>query len=255
MIALLRNIRLFRGLTSLVLFVAIWEIVAVYIINDKLFLAPFSEVILKTINMFFTGFIWKHLEISGIEFFVGFIIASFVGIGVGLIMGANRKIKDYLDPGVTALYTTPRVALTPLFILWFGLGINSKIALVFLSAVFPVIVNTYTGIEMVDKELLEVGQSFCANRKEKFLKILLPFAMPYIFAGIRLGLGRGLVGIVVGEMFASKAGIGFLIVDSGRIFDTAGLFAGVLIITISGLIMSELLKVLEVKIAPWRQIP
>jgi NitT/TauT family transport system permease protein len=176
-----------------------------------------------------------------------------VGIPLGILTATNDALRDYLDPWMNGLYATPTVALAPLFIMWFGIDIWSKVAVVFLSAVFPILINTYTGIQATDLHLIEAARSFNASRLQMFTKVLIPSAIPFIIAGMRLGVGRGIVGVVVGEIFAARAGLGFLISTSGQVFDTAGLFVGVVVLAVTGILSMELLKMLERRVAPWRE--
>jgi NitT/TauT family transport system permease protein len=141
-----------------------------------------------------------------------------------------------------------------LFILWFGLGLFSKVVVVFLVAVFPVLVNTQAGVESTDEGLIETARAFSANQRQIFTKVLLPAAVPFIVAGLRLGIGRGLVGVVVAELFGARAGLGYLITVSSQIFDMGALFAATLILAGAGMVSTELIRVVERRIAPWRYV-
>jgi NitT/TauT family transport system permease protein len=177
---------------------------------------------------------------------------QFIGIFLGLVLGTSAGARTAISPWVSALYATPIVALSPLLILWFGLGLTSKIVVVFLVAVFPVMVNTQTGIESADEKLVETARAFGASQIQIFAKILLPSALPFIVAGLRLGVGRALVGVVVAELFGARAGLGYLITVSSSVFDMGALFAAVVILAASGVISSYLLRLLEKRLAPWR---
>jgi NitT/TauT family transport system permease protein len=151
------------------------------------------------------------------------------------------------------LYAMPIIALGPLFILWLGIGIGSKIAIVFLTAVFPILINTVTGLTNADRILIEVARSFGANSFQIYTKVRMPAALPFIIAGLRLSVARALVGVVVAELFGARAGLGFLIVNAAQSFDTAGLFVGVIVLAIAGVVSVELLKWIEAVLAPWRR--
>ena len=153
---------------------------------------------------------------------------------------------------MSLLYATPILALGPLFILWFGIGIVSKIAVIFLVAMFPIMVNSYVGLTTTETTLIEVARSLGANGPQIYVKVRLPSAVPYIVAGLRLGTARALVGVVVAEMFGARAGLGYLILAAAQRFDTAALFVGVFILAIAGVVSVEFLKWLEVRLAPWR---
>lgn len=242
-----------RTILSIIAVVVLWELVGRFVITNKLFFAPISAVFVSFVDLWGRGEIQQHMATSFLEFAIGFVLAGVVGILLGIVMATNERIRDYLDPWVSGLYSTPTVALAPLFVLWFGLDLWSKVAVVFLVAVFPVLINTATGIQATDPKLIEAARSFSATRLQIFTKVLLPSAVPFIVAGLRLGVGRGIVGVVVGELFGARSGLGFLIVTSQQVFDMAALFLGVLLLAASGVISVELLKIVERRIAPWRE--
>jgi NitT/TauT family transport system permease protein len=230
----------------------LWELVARFIVRDKLFLVAPSAILIRFGDLWATGELQTHIMASGLEFFLGMGLAAVVGIVAGLILATNAPLRRVFTPWVTAIYSTPTVALAPLLILWFGLGLVSHTFVVFLVAVFPVLVNTQTGIENADEHLTETALAFGANRWQIFTRILLPGAVPFIIAGLRLGIGRAVVGVVVAELFGAKAGLGFLITVSSQTFDMGGLFVSVLILAAAGVFSSEGIKMLERRIAPWR---
>ncbi len=235
------------------LFVALtWELVGRYVVTSSLLFVPLSKVMAQFGLMVGSGDIWPHVQVSLLEFGLGMVLASAVGIVLGLLMGTYSWLADTLDPLVSALYSTPVAALAPLFIIWFGLGLSSKVAVVFLLAVLPILINTYSGVRSVDPSLVEVAASFNASRLQIFTKVLVPGAIPAIMSGLRLGGGRGLLGIVVGELFGARAGVGYLIFIASQNFDLATLFVGVLILAVSGVAFSEGVKALEKRYAPWR---
>ncbi|MFC1816407.1 ABC transporter permease, partial [Thermodesulfobacteriota bacterium] len=156
------------------------------------------------------------------------------------------------DPFITLLYATPRISLIPLIIIWLGIGLWSKVAVVFLGAIFPIIINTTGGFRTLDESLLKAARSFGADNWIIFRTIGLPGSVPFIISGLRLGLGRGLVGIVVAEMFASQAGIGYLIMLAGSSFQTDTVFVGVGIIAGSALLLDSALRMLERRFESWR---
>jgi NitT/TauT family transport system permease protein len=230
----------------------LWELVARFIVNDKLFLVAPSAIALRFGALWQTGDLQRNILASGEEFVLGMVAASVVGIVMGLVLATNKPVRSALNPWVSAVYSTPTVALAPLLILWFGLGLFSHLFVVFLVAVFPVLVNTQTGIENADEHLTETARAFGASQRQIFTKVLLPGAVPYIIAGLRLGVGRGVVGVVVAELFGAKAGLGFLITVSSQTFDMGALFVAVLILACAGVASSEGVKLIERRIAPWR---
>jgi ABC-type nitrate/sulfonate/bicarbonate transport system permease component len=199
------------------------------------------------------GSIWKDIWVSFQEFALGYLLAVTLGIPLGILTGWYRRLNYVAEPFVSALYATPRVALLPLFIIWFGIGINSKIAVVFAGAIFPVLISTFSGMRTLDANLLKCARSFGANDWQIFRTIALPGSIPFIITGLRLGIGRALIGVVVGELYAATAGVGYLITVAGATFQTDKVFVGVMIICFSGMGMKELLKQVEHHFEPWRQ--
>ncbi len=199
-----------------------------------------------------TADIWNGLYVSGSEFLLGFTFAILFGIPFGLLLGWYRKFNYVFEPFVSALNATPRVALTPLLIIWFGIGIWSKVALVFLGGVFPIIINTQSGVRALDELLLRAARSFGARDRQIFTTIALPGSIPFILSGIRVGLGRALVGIVVGELIGATAGIGYLMSIAGATFQTDKLFVGIFIITGFGVLITNLVNRLEHRFDAWR---
>ena len=237
---------------GLVVFFLAWEYVGTSGLVNPLFVSSPSKILKAAIGMFQQGDIWNDLYVSGTEFGIGFALAILVGIPLGMLLGWYRTAYYLLDPFVTAFNATPRIALTPLFIIWFGIGIWSKVALVFLGAIFPIILNTFSGVRTLDELLLRAARSFGANDGQIFRTIVLPGSVPFILSGLRLGLGRALVGIVVGEMVAATAGIGYSMAIAGATFQTDKLFVGVLILTFFGVFFTEALNRLEHRFDAWR---
>jgi ABC-type nitrate/sulfonate/bicarbonate transport system permease component len=243
-----------RGAVTFLWLALLWEAAAWYVVRDERILAPFSKVVVALFNLFRTGEIWKHLYVSGYEFVVGFLLASLIGVTLGFVMGTVRAVREYADPWVAGLYSAPLVALAPLYIMFFGVGIAAKVALVFSVAVFPIVVNTFAGVYSVDPNLVEVARSFNASRAQVLFKVLVPFSLSYVVTGLRLGVGRGLTGVVVGEFFFANAGLGFLVALAGQTFNTPLLFAGILVFAVAGVAITGGLKRLEKKLAPWRNL-
>jgi NitT/TauT family transport system permease protein len=243
---------IWRGALSLLAAAALWEIVARYVVKSPLFFAPLSAVIGAMIKMWSDGTLQTDIMVSLQTFVVGFVTASLAAIVVGVIMASSEWLRDFIDPWISAMYATPFIALAPLFTLWFGIGLLAHSAVVFVVVFFPVLINTFAGLTTTDTVLIEVIRSFNASKWQTFAKVRFPAAVPFIVTGLRLGLARGLVGVVVAEMFGSSAGLGFRILVSGQAFDTASLFVGILLLALAGVIGVELLKYLERQLAPWR---
>ena len=232
--------------------ILLWEIVARWVIQDKLFLVAPTVMIVRAMELIKTGELQEHTITSGLEFVIGFGLASIVGILGGLLIGVNRTARSISAPWISAMNSTPTVALSPLLILWFGLGLSSKVVVVFIVSVFSVLVNTQAGVEDADPRLIETARAFGAKRWQIFLKILLPASVPYIVAGLRLGVGRALVGVVVAELFGATSGLGYMITTASQIFDMAALFTAISILAVAGVLSTELIRIIERRIAPWR---
>ena len=248
-----RWIAIRRPLTTLVVVVAGWEILARTVLTNRLFFAPPSDVALAAMRLWESGELQLHIRVSFSELIYGVLLAIVIGTALGVIVGISQRVRDYTEIYITALYATPLVAVTPLLILWLGIGIGSKIAVVFLTAVFPILINTISGVRATEALLIEVAQSFCATRQQIIMKVMLPSALPYILTGIRLGIGRGIVGVVVGELFGSQAGLGFLIYTSGQTFDVPSLFVGIVTLAVAGVSLTFAAELVERHALRWRR--
>jgi NitT/TauT family transport system permease protein len=242
-----------RGCYSVVLALVVWELVGRYVLTSKLMFAPLSAVLVEFARLWSTGELERHMMVSFTALTLGFAIAVVIGIFTGSLIGISDAVSEHLDPLINALYATPLVAISPILIMSLGIGPASKVAIVFMLAVFPILINTTVGIRSAEDDLIEAARSFGASRLDIFRLVLLPSALPFIVAGFRLGIGRGLVGIFIGELFGAREGLGYLISISGQTFDIPGMFVGVLILAISGVVSVALFQYIERRIAPWRQ--
>lgn len=247
-----RQLAFRRAVVSLLLGIVGWELIGRFVLTSGILFAPFSEVLVVLYRSAVSGELWPHLWISAAEFVLGFGAAILVGVVVGVLMGRFKVVYDYLDPWVSILYSSPLVALMPFYLLLFGVGLMSKVAIIFTVSIFPILLNTCTGIHSTDRNLLEVARSFSCSEMQTFTKIQFPSALPFVITGVRLGLGRALTGVVVGELFASQAGVGYLIATAGQSFDAATTLMGVLIFTLAGLALMTLLDWMGSFFAPWR---
>jgi NitT/TauT family transport system permease protein len=185
-------------------------------------------------------------------FIVGYLLAIVVGVALGVLMGGMPRLGETLEIYVNALNATPRVALIPLVILWFGLGPTAKIAVVWLMAVLPILINTYAGVQNTDPDLLEAARSFGARRSQLFRHIMLPGALPYVVTGLRLGAAMAMVGTVFAELYTALSGLGYLMAQFSGSFQTAKYFVPVLVLAGMGMLISELLKIAERRMARWK---
>ena len=245
--------RLWLGLFSVCFLVAAWELVLTYIVPVNPFFFTKPSLIAAAFKEQLQGArLWHDLAVSSQAFIWGFSVAVIVGIPAGLVMGWRRRVEYSLDPFLTALYASPLVALAPLLIIVFGVGVFGKAALVFLLSVFPFVFNTFAGVKSTDLLLINVIRSFGGNEKDLYLKVILPSTMPYIIAGARLAIGRGLVGIIVGEFYAASEGIGFAITQAGDTYRLPDMFVGIIILSLIAVVLTELMRKLEMTVAPWR---
>src|ERR1700704_2138063 len=247
-----RNEHALIGTVSMLIFLAFWELSVALDWVNPLFTSSPSRIVHAGYEMFADGSIYPHLAVSGYEFLVGYGMAVVIGVPRGILMGWCGRIHAVLDPFVSALYATPRIALLPLLMIWFGIGIMSKIAIVFLGAIFPILVKTITGVRTVNADFVKVARSFGSNDWQMFLTVVLPSSVPLLLSGLRLGLGHALVGIVVGEMYGATHGLGFLIATAGARFQTDKVMVGIIIIAAAGIVLTGLLRLIERRFERWR---
>jgi len=245
--------RLWIGLCSVAVFVSVWELALTYVFPlDPFFFTKPSLIAVAFQEQLQGAKLWHDLAVSSRAFLWGFSCAVIVGIPVGLIMGWRRRVEYAFDPFLTALYASPLIALAPLFIIIFGVGVTGKAALVFLLSVFPFIFNAFAGVKSTDSLLINVIRSFGGKEKDLYLKVILPSTLPYIIAGARIAIGRGLVGIIVGEFYAASEGIGFAISQAGDTYRLPEMFVGIIILSLIAVFLTELMRKLELIAAPWR---
>jgi NitT/TauT family transport system permease protein len=228
-----------------------WELVSRFLVANALFLAAPSQIVVAIYQLSLTGEMWRHISISAQEFAVGYVIASLIGIAFGFGMASSERFKQALQPWISGFYATPTIALAPLFILWLGIGIWSKVLVVIFLVLFPVTINTEAGLRTTSDRLVEMLRSFGASGAQIFFKVSLPSALPFILAGLKLGIGRGLIGVVVAELFGSRAGLGRLISQSADAFNMPDLFAGVIVLAVAGIVMTAGFGWMEKKLVPW----
>jgi NitT/TauT family transport system permease protein len=230
--------------------ILLWELIG-RSVGSSLFLATPSQTWLALVALWKSGELQRHIWVSGQEFVYGYVIGCVAGIAIGLSMAAYRTAAALLGPWVSGLYATPIIAVAPLVILWVGIDIWSKIIVVVSVVIFPVIINTEAGIRATDRHLIEAIRSFGASQLQIFTKVSLPSALPFILAGLRLGIGRGLIGVVVGELFGARAGVGFMILQAAESFAMPKLFAGVIVLAAAGIGLTAVCHALEKWLVPW----
>ncbi|HUK61434.1 MAG TPA: ABC transporter permease [Stellaceae bacterium] len=243
------------GLLGIAVPILLWELVPHVLTlkaGTKLFFAPPSTVAATLWTMFASGSVWAPLGASATGFAVGLGLAIVVALPLGVVIGRSETLNALLDPFVTAFNATPRLVFLPLLVLWFGLGLWSKVVIVFFGALFPLLINTYEGVRNADRLLVNVVRSFGANELDVARLVVVPNALPYIIAGLRLAIGRAVLGVVVSEFFGSSSGLGVVMVQAASQYHVDVVFAGIVIFTALSLAMTGLVKLLERRLARWR---
>jgi ABC-type nitrate/sulfonate/bicarbonate transport system permease component len=237
---------------SVAVFFVVWEYYGRRM--DPIFMAPPSAIFQAALELIQTGALEKALIQTMWPFAVGMALTVVIGIALGIVMAQWRTLEYVLDPFINALYAIPRIALIPLIILWAGLEFAGKVTILVSVAVFPITVNTYSGIRDVRGAMLEIGRAYGATEWQIFWKIVLPAAIPFIMAGIRLAVGLAIIGIIVAEFFTAISGLGGMIVEYANVFATAKLFVPIIVIALVGVVLTELVMWLERRMSRWRQL-
>lgn len=243
------------GTASLIVPLLLWEAIPRVLPlprGMRLFFATPSEIALAFIGLVQVGELQRHFTVSALEFLVGLGLSVAVGLPLGVALGRLRLLDDLLDPFVTALNATPRIVWLPLLLLWFGLGVWSKVVIVFLGAVFPLLINTYEGVRNADRVLINVVRSFGGSEWQVARIVVLPGALPYVVAGLRLAIGRAILGVVVGEFFGASRGLGYMIASAASGYRADVMFVGVLILTGLSLALTFSVKAVEERLTRWR---
>ena len=244
-----RAIVLAIRVVSLAFVVGIWQLVGQRI-DPVLFTTP-SAVAVAAWQMVLSGELWSYLSSSLVVLLVGLAISAVAGIAGGLLLARFWVLDVALDMYITFLYSIPTVALVPLIVLWAGFESTAKIVILFLFAFFPLVINTYQGVKNVDPRLLEVGRAFRCSERQLWTNIVLPAALPFIVTGLRLAVGRGLIGMVLADLYTAISGIGYLIVRSASTYRVDKMFVPIVVLGVLGITLTALLRATERWIAPW----
>ncbi len=239
-----------RGLSVLTILIA-WELYG-RSSNPLLFTYP-TAIADAAVDMVADGTLVRALGQSLSVLAMGFAIGTVAGIALGMLAGRSAVAAALLELPVNALYATPMVALIPVLVLWFGFGVTAKVVVVTLFVVFPVLINTMRGVREVDQRLVEVARTFRSSERKLWLDLVLPSSLPFIVTGIRLAIGRGLIGIIVAEFYTAFSGLGYLIVDNANTFKTARVFVPIVVLMALGVTLTALLEWAEGRIAPWQK--
>ena len=249
------------GTSAVIIFLLVWEFMGgalsrynpiPFLRINPMFMSAPSLIFNAAVTMFSSGEIYHDLKISSIEFFWGYLLAVVVAIPFGILTGWYKRLSYVFDPFVNAMNATPRVALLPLVIIWLGIGILSKVGIIFLGAVFPMLINARDGVKTTPLNLINAAKSFGASEWQVFKSVVFPSTLPFLLTGLRIAVGRALVGVLVGELYAATAGIGFMITVAGATFQTDKVFVGVLIFAISGIVLTDILDRIEHRFDKWR---
>jgi sulfonate transport system permease protein len=234
---------------AVALFLVAWEVAPRVHLVDPFFTSLPSRVVAAGVDVVRGGTLMHDAAVSLSEFGAGFALALALGVPIGLMLGTFPTLRYLLDPPLMALYATPQLALLPIIVLWLGIGMGSKIAVVFIGAVIPIVVNGMAGVRQVERPLVLAARSFCATRRDVFVKVILPASLPAVMIGIRLGLSRAVLGVVVAEMYVSQEGIGNQIMRLGSAFRMDHLLVYVLIVSAFGFGVTTAARKLEERVA------
>jgi ABC-type nitrate/sulfonate/bicarbonate transport system permease component len=227
----------------------LWEVIARA--WNVIFFPPFSAVVARLVELTLDGMIIESLLGSLTNLVIGFAISVVFGVGIGMLMGAYRKVDMALDVYIYAMLTAPSLVFAPIFFAIFGLGRASILGVVIMYSIFIIIINTVAAIRTVPIGLIEMGRSYCATERQLFFKVILPAALPMIFAGLRLGMGRAVKGTINGEMFITAVGLGALVISAGRRFDAATVLAVLLVIIIVALVGVKVIQLIDARMTSW----
>ncbi len=236
-------------LASLTAALGIWQIFGARV-DQSLFTTP-SAIAVAAADMIKSGELWHYLWPSLVVLAIGLTLASVIGIAVGLLLGRFWVLDVAFGGYITFLYSIPSVALVPLIVLWAGFETTAKVIILFLFAFFPMAINTHQGVKNVDAKLIEVGRAFRASERQLWTNIVLPGALPFIVTGLRLAVGRGLIGMVLADLYTAISGIGYLIVRTASTYEVDKMFVPIVTLGLLGVTLTALLRVLELHVAPW----
>jgi taurine transport system permease protein len=240
------------GVLNLTIFFTLWQLAATYTDVPKLFLPSVTEVWAEVIEMNNEGILWGNLGISLWVYVVGMIISIAIAVPLGLFIGGVRVVDRIASPYIWAIYTTPRLILMPLVLLWVGINDTARIVIIVLSAVPATLVVVMEGVKTVDNSLLKAARSFGASRTRLFRSVVMPSTVPFIATGIRMGVSRGLIGLFIGELFTAANGIGYIIALSSKTFNSSRTYAMLFIFVFFCVAMVGLTQLLERKVSAWR---
>jgi NitT/TauT family transport system permease protein len=240
------------GGLAIVLFFAAWQAIFLVVPFDPLFISKPDLIAAGLVDLIDSGDLFHDLAVSAVPFFLGLGAAVLIGVPLGIVMGWRQRVGYALDPLMTVFYASPLVALSPLLVIFFGVGVAGKAIIVFVLSVFPFIFNAYAGVRAVDRLLINVVRSLGGGEWDLYRKVIFPSVLPYIVAGARIAVGRALIGVLVGEFFAASEGIGYAISRFGDIFSIDRMFACILVVMVIAVVLTEGIRWAERAAFPWR---
>jgi NitT/TauT family transport system permease protein len=247
-----RNRDFLLGGLSVALFFALWQAIFLVVPFNQLFISKPSLIALGLLDLIASGDLAYDLAVSAVPFVYGFTAAVIVGVSIGIVMGWRPRVGYALDPLMTVFYASPLVALAPLVVVFFGVGVAGKAIIIFLLSVFPFIFNAAAGVRAVDRLLINVVRSLGGTEWDLYLKVIVPSVLPYIIAGSRIAIGRALIGVLVAEFFAASEGIGYAIARFGDLFSLDRMFACIITIMIIAVAFTQGIRWAERTAFPWR---
>ncbi|UNL86715.1 ABC transporter permease [Priestia koreensis] len=241
-----------KGIALPALILIVWQVIGSLQFVSKTVLPAPLDILISFKELILSGELFGHLKVSIWRAFLGFVLGGSLGLIIGGIVGFAKKSEDFLDPTLQMIRTVPHLAVTPLFILWFGFGELSKVLLIALGAFFPIYINTFQGIRGVDSKLFDVARVLQFSKKKQITKLIIPAALPNILLGVRLSLGIAWLGLVVAELMGSSAGVGYMIMDARQFSQTDIVFVGIIIFAVVGKLTDSFVRVLEKHLLKWR---
>ena len=240
------------GVGTFLVVTALWELAWQLKLISPLFFSGPSAIAVKFFELLANGKLLSNIAYSGTNYLIGLGLALVCGVPIGVALGWYRRVQLAFNPLITALYATPRIALYPLIIIWFGIGSGSKVFIVFISAVLPIIVNTIAGVRNIDPELLRAARAFCATDRQIFTTVALPYSVPFVLTGVRQAVAHGLIGVIIAEMTVGSEGVGYMIAYAGQMFATDELMVGVIVTAGAGVLITFIADRLQRYFQRWR---
>lgn len=240
-----------RKIFSPVLLILVWEALTRAGWIKSWFLPAPSRVFRTLYDMIISGEVLYHTAVSMGRAGTGYVLAAVIGIGLGLLIAWSFLVEDFFDPLIEMIRPLSSFALVPILFLWFGVGDTSKIILIFKSCFFPILLNTIAGIKGVDKKLIMAARSLGANERQLWIRVLIPSALPVIITGLRISTAMAMMSLVGVEMLSSDSGLGFLVIDAQRTFDTKRVFAGILVLSVLGFSIDRVTRLIQSRLLSW----